>query len=139
AGRRGPRGCDGLAARRAVACPGRGAPGRLQVRPGTLLRKSRLLSRACVRGWCESDAELRMSAYLLIETRSRWESGEVEGFLGLAKDLASAGERVDLLLIQNGVLISRDLEAVADLMRTSSATIWADDVSLALRGIAADQ
>src|SRR5205807_9187363 len=107
-GRRRPRVCDRLAARRGVACPGRRAPGRLQVRPGTLLRKSRLLSRACVREWREPGAELRMSAYLLIETRSRWESGEVEGFLGLAKDLASAGELVDLLLIQNGVLISRD-------------------------------
>ena len=80
-----------------------------------------------------------MKTYLLIETRSRWESGEVQGFLGLAKDLASAGERVDLLLIQNGVLIGRDLAAIADLRDTSAATIWADDVSLAVRGIAADQ
>ena len=79
-----------------------------------------------------------MSAYLLIETRSRWESGEVEGFLGLAKDLAAAGERVDLVLIQNGVLVSRDPEAVAALMREPLATIWADDMSLAFRGIAAD-
>jgi hypothetical protein len=80
-----------------------------------------------------------MSTYLLIETRSRWESGEVEGFLDLAKDLASAGERVDLVLIQNGVLISRDPAALADLVRTPAATIWADDVSLAFRGIAAEQ
>jgi sulfur transfer complex TusBCD TusB component (DsrH family) len=79
-----------------------------------------------------------MSVYLLVETRSRWESGEVDGFLDLAKGLASAGERVDLVLIQNAVLISRDRATVADLTRTSIATIWADDVSLALRGIAAD-
>ena len=80
-----------------------------------------------------------MSAYLLIETRSLWESGEVASFLSLANDLAAAGEQVDLFLIQNAVLLSRDPAALAAFGGHPSATIWADDVSLAFRGIANTQ
>lgn len=45
--------------------------------------------------------------FLLIETRSSWESGEVVEFLETASQLATQGDSVTLFLIQNAVLMAR--------------------------------
>lgn len=76
-----------------------------------------------------------MTPYLLIETRSLWESQEVAGFLALARELTAAGHRVDLFLIQNAVLLTRDERAVEALTANPALTVWADTPSLAARAI----
>jgi predicted peroxiredoxin len=48
-----------------------------------------------------------MSGYLLIESRDPFESAGVADFLSLAERLARAGNRVTLVLVQNGVLAAR--------------------------------
>lgn len=80
-----------------------------------------------------------MSGYLLIESQDPFEGAGVPGFLGLAQDLAGAGERVTLFLVQNGVLPARRCPAGAGLARAAAAgvEVLADDFSLRERGIAA--
>jgi sulfur transfer complex TusBCD TusB component (DsrH family) len=78
-----------------------------------------------------------MTSYLLIETRSLWESQEVAGFLALARELAAAGNRVDVYLIQNAVLITRDADAIAALTGLPQLNVWADTSSLSTRAIPA--
>jgi predicted peroxiredoxin len=76
-----------------------------------------------------------MPPYLLIETRTLWESAEVADFLALAGSLAKAGNIVDLFLIQNGVLMAfADVESqLVELLDQPGLSIWADDFSLASR------
>ena len=82
-----------------------------------------------------------MSNYLLIESRDPFESNEVAYFYGLAGDLARAGHKVTLFLVQNGVLPARpcvQAEAVAAVAR-AGVEVLADDFALRERGIAADR
>lgn len=76
-----------------------------------------------------------MSHYLLIETRTTWESGHVTEFLELAGALADGGNRVDLFLIQNGALMAypKIEPRLEELIGRNGLTIWADDFSLAAR------
>ncbi len=81
-----------------------------------------------------------MSNYLLIESRDPFDSNDVANYYDLASNLAAAGNKVTLFLIQNGVLAARNgaktdgLEAVAK----NGVEILADDFSLRERGIAGD-
>lgn len=77
---------------------------------------------------------------LMVETRSEWESSDVDDFLGLAQGFLQAGLTLDLFLVQNSVLLLRSaararLSALADAGR---CRIWIDGYSLALRGLSAD-
>jgi hypothetical protein len=76
--------------------------------------------------------------YLLIESRDPFECGEVGYYYALAKDLAFAGNRVTLLLVQNGVLAARANAQAPGLAAAVKAgvSVLADDFSLKERGIA---
>lgn len=77
-----------------------------------------------------------LTSFLLVETRSLWESQDVAGFLTLAAELAEAGHSVDVFLIQNAVLMTRDaVDALAGLVRSRTVTLWADGLSLVTRAI----
>ena len=82
-----------------------------------------------------------MTSYLLISSRDPLDSRGADSFYDLASRLASAGSRVTLFLVQNGVFPARpgcgsdSLEAVA----RSGVEVLADDFSLRERGIAADR
>ena len=78
-----------------------------------------------------------MAKYLLIESRSPWESGDVTYLFALARDLAEAGNEVTLYLVQNGVLPARKGahdHGLAELSR--KVTLLADGFSLRERAIA---
>jgi predicted peroxiredoxin len=79
-----------------------------------------------------------MPHYVLIETRSVWESQEVAGFLETAATLARSGLVVDLFLVQNGVLMAHR-HAVHQLAPLTAmpqqVTIWVDQFSLHSRAI----
>ena len=78
-----------------------------------------------------------MERYLLIESRSPWESGATAEFYRLARDLAGQGHEVTLYLVQNGVLAARAGAREAGLADVAShARVLADDFSLRERGIA---
>jgi predicted peroxiredoxin len=77
-----------------------------------------------------------MALYLLIETRSLWESPEVGGFFELATELARASHQVDLFLVQNAVLMARAADApLRRLIDELGVPVWVDDFSLATRAI----
>jgi predicted peroxiredoxin len=78
-----------------------------------------------------------MSGYLLIESRDPFESAATADLLGLADDLAKAGNRVTLFLVQNGVLPARPGKYSGLLTLTAKAgvEVLADDFSLRERGI----
>jgi predicted peroxiredoxin len=79
-----------------------------------------------------------VAKYLLIESRSPWESEDVAYFYGLARDLASAGEEVTLFLVQNGVLPVRSGAKYSGLPTNGSRVrVLADDFSLRERAIGA--
>ena len=82
-----------------------------------------------------------MASYLLIESRDPFESVDVGFCHDLARRLAAAGNRVTLLLVQNGVLparISFRPLGFAELMQ-AGVEILADDFSLRERGIPSDR
>ena len=74
---------------------------------------------------------------LLVETRSSWESHDVDDFLRLPRHFQQTGCCVDIFLIQNGVLIlqSPTWEKLAALSESGSCRIWIDLYSLRLRGL----
>jgi predicted peroxiredoxin len=78
-----------------------------------------------------------VNPYLLIETRSSWESAEVGDFLDVAGRLNEHGHPVDLFLIQNGVLLARTgaHPQLAALLSQPGLRIWADDFSMASRSL----
>lgn len=80
-----------------------------------------------------------MGRYLMIESRSLWEGNDVRNFIETAAALSDRGDRIDLFLIQNGVLnaTSRSEQYVKTLLARNGFRIWADDFSLASRGVPA--
>ena len=48
-----------------------------------------------------------MSKYLLIESKSPWESGDIGDFYALASELQKSGGDVTFFLVQNGVMGAR--------------------------------
>jgi predicted peroxiredoxin len=79
-----------------------------------------------------------MAKYLLIESKSPWESGDVTYAYGLARDLADAGNEVTLYLVQNAVLPLRKGAqdgGLAALATGGKVKVLADDFSLRERAI----
>ena len=81
-----------------------------------------------------------MADYLLIESSDPLTSGQVRGYYQLAVDLAAAGNKVTLFLVQNGVFPARPSSQSAELSRVAGAgvEVLADDFSLRERGIPTD-
>jgi len=77
-----------------------------------------------------------MSRYILIQSKSRWESGDVDHFYALARELGKRGE-VTFFLIQNGVMAARTgaSDAGLDAILGGNVRVLADDFSLRERGI----
>ena len=82
-----------------------------------------------------------MADYLLIETRDPFESADTGFCHDLAQRLATAGDRVTVFLVQNGVLPARAGAAATRFAELAQAgvEILADDFSLRERGIRADR
>jgi predicted peroxiredoxin len=76
--------------------------------------------------------------YLLIESQGTFESTGATNFLALARDLARQGAKVELFLVQNGVMPARVGAKAGDLSAVLRAGIrvWADDFSLRERAVA---
>jgi hypothetical protein len=79
-----------------------------------------------------------MSRYILIQSKSPWESGDVGHFYALARELGERGE-VTFFLVQNGVMAARigASDAGLDGILGGKVRVLADDFSLRERGIAA--
>jgi len=77
-----------------------------------------------------------LAKYLLIESRSPWESRDVGYYYGLARDLAAAGNEVTLYLVQNGVMPARKGAKDGGLSELrGNVEVLADDFSLRERAI----
>jgi predicted peroxiredoxin len=78
---------------------------------------------------------------MLIASRDPFASNDVHYIYDLAADLARAGHRVTLFLVQNGVLPARNGPMSKCLTELSQAgiSILADDFSLRERGISNDR
>jgi predicted peroxiredoxin len=78
-----------------------------------------------------------MSKYVLIQSKSPWESSSVADFYAVARQLAAAGHEVTLFLVQNAALAARR-EArdpgLAEVVGTG-VQVLVDDFSLRERGI----
>ena len=73
-----------------------------------------------------------MSRYLLIQSKSPWESADVDQFYSLARDLGRTGSDVTLFLVQNGVMAARTgaKDASLDQLLSGNVRVLADDFSL---------
>lgn len=82
-----------------------------------------------------------MASYLFIESRDPFESADVGFCHDLARRLASAGDRVTVFLVQNGVLGVRAGARGSDYagLARAGVEVLADDFSLRERGIPADK
>jgi predicted peroxiredoxin len=81
-----------------------------------------------------------MSDYLLIGSRDPFESHDVARLYALAGNLAGAGGKVTLFLVQNGVLAARDCarsDALSE-VAGNGVEVLADEFSLRERGISPD-
>ena len=80
-----------------------------------------------------------MSRYLLIESRSPMESGDVSYLYNLATGLASGGNEVSLFLVENGVMAARSGASASGLDAAGNAGVrlLADQFALEERGISA--
>ena len=58
-----------------------------------------------------------MAKYFLIESRSPFDSAEVNNNYQLASDLASKGHEVSLFLVENGVFAAREMAEINDFTR----------------------
>jgi sulfur transfer complex TusBCD TusB component (DsrH family) len=78
-----------------------------------------------------------MSKYVLIQSKSPWESGDVAQFYALARELNKAGADVTCFLVQNGVMAARTgaKDAAFDQLLGGSVRVLADDFSLRERAI----
>lgn len=78
-----------------------------------------------------------MSKYILIQSKSPWESGDIGHFYSLARELGQAGGEVTFFLVQNGVMAARTgaQDAALDQLIASKVRVLADDFSLRERAI----
>jgi hypothetical protein len=72
--------------------------------------------------------------YLFLESRSDLDSPDVPAALALAGDLRGAGHEVAVFLVQNAVTMAGRTAALGDLA-AAGVDVWADDHSLAVRGL----
>ncbi len=80
-----------------------------------------------------------MAKYFLIESRSPFDSAEVNNNYQLASDLASKGNEVSLFLVENGVLAARSTAEINDFSKLTNVNLFADDFSLRERGISPNE
>jgi predicted peroxiredoxin len=82
-----------------------------------------------------------MGDYLLIESRDPFESNDVAFYYELAANLAKAGSKVTLFLIQNGVFAARRSHRADGVAAAAKAgvQVLADEFSLRERGIPASR
>jgi sulfur relay (sulfurtransferase) complex TusBCD TusD component (DsrE family) len=78
-----------------------------------------------------------MSKYVLIQSKSPWESGDIGHFYSLARELGQSGAEVTFFLVQNGVMSARSgaKDAAFDELASSRVRVVADDFSLRERAI----
>ncbi len=78
-----------------------------------------------------------MTTYLLIETCSTWENQGVRDFLDIALGLAKHDTRVDLWLVQNGVIIACEgvEHRIRELVGMPGVNVWVDDFSMIARAV----
>jgi sulfur transfer complex TusBCD TusB component (DsrH family) len=78
-----------------------------------------------------------MSRYVLIQSKSPWESGDVGQFYSLARELGQAGNEVTFFLVQNGVMAARAgaQDPAFDQLAGGKVRVIADDFSLRERAI----
>lgn len=82
-----------------------------------------------------------MSNYLLIESRGAFESATAPAFFALARELAQQGSKVEIFLVQNGVMPAR-AGAKADGVAAavdSGIAVLADEFSLKERALSREQ
>ncbi|GGQ06465.1 hypothetical protein [Streptosporangium pseudovulgare] len=84
----------------------------------------------------EANRNPRQGAHLLIETRGPWEGPACARFLADAVDLARGGDRVCVLLLQDGVTaaVGRPLPEVETLVGLG-AGVWVDRFSVEQRAL----
>lgn len=78
-----------------------------------------------------------MKSYLLIESQGEHEAAGVAQFLELAEALGRKGDRVEVMLVQNGVIAARKgakADALERLIR-AGVTVCADEFSLRERAL----
>jgi hypothetical protein len=75
--------------------------------------------------------------YVMIQSKSPWESGDEGQFYALARELAQAGSDVTFFLVQNGVMASRTgaKDAAFDQLVGAGVRVLADEFSLRERAI----
>lgn len=78
-----------------------------------------------------------MSRYVLIQSKSPWESGDVSHFYNLARELAQEDNEVTFFMVQNGVMAARAgaKEAGLEKLLDGKIRVLADDFSLRERAI----
>jgi predicted peroxiredoxin len=73
-------------------------------------------------------------SYLFLESRSDLDSPDVPATLALAGQLRGEGHQVAVFLVQNAVtMVGRP--ATLDELHAAGVQVWADDHSLAVRGL----
>jgi intracellular sulfur oxidation DsrE/DsrF family protein len=78
-----------------------------------------------------------MKSYLFIESEGAFDAASAPAFLTLARDLAREGSKVEILLVQNGVMPAR-AGAKADGLSAAiqaGVTVWADEFSMRERAL----
>ena len=81
-----------------------------------------------------------MAKYLLIQSRSPFESGDAPYLYTLVQELLDCGNEITLYLVQNGVLSARRGAKELGLATIApSITVMADDFSLAERSMTGEQ
>jgi sulfur relay (sulfurtransferase) complex TusBCD TusD component (DsrE family) len=78
-----------------------------------------------------------VSRYVLIQSKSPWESGDVSQFYALGRELGQAGSDVTLFLVQNGVMAARTgaADSAFDQLLAGQVHVLADDFSLRERAM----
>lgn len=82
-----------------------------------------------------------VSNYLFIESRGAFESATAPAFLSLARDLAQQGSKVEIFLVQNGVMPARAGAKTDGLSAAiqSGIAVLADEFSLKERALSGEQ
>jgi len=78
-----------------------------------------------------------VNQYLMIQSKSPWESREVGHFYALARELRQSGGEVTFFLVQNGVMAARTgaNDPGLDQLLGAKVKVLADDFSLRERAI----
>lgn len=75
-----------------------------------------------------------MRSYLFLESRSDLDTPDVPAMLAVLGGLRDAGHEVSLFLLQNAVTMVGRIGAL-DVLHRDGVAVWADDHSLAVRGL----